>query len=135
MFNQLGSDVPGSQLRFSLIPDADQNKGDTSFISVVTYGLYIPLSRPIQFCPLTNHNFEKNAQDPGYPAEPWIQDPSGFLPIFMGSKSFHSRNPLSYKTLWHGQKGTILISTVNHHALPELTFKDKTPHGMKHVCS
>ena len=90
--------VPGSQPPFSLIPDTDQNKEDTSFISVVGYGAYIPLSRPIQFCPLTNQNFEKNAQDPAGPAEPWIQDPSVFLPIFMEFKSFHQIN-LSYKTL------------------------------------
>ena len=91
--------MPGSQPYFSLIPDPDQNKEDTSLISVVSYDVYIRLSRPIQFCPLTNLNFEKNAQDPGDPAEPWIQDPSGFLPIFMGFKLFHQRNPLPYKTL------------------------------------
>ena len=91
--------MPGSRPPLSLIPDPDQNKEDTSFISVVAYGVYIPLSRPIQFCPLPNQNFEKNAQDPADPAKPWIQDPSGFLPIFMGFKSFHQRNPLSYKTL------------------------------------
>ena len=74
--------VPGSQPPFSLIPDPEQSKEDTSFISVVAYGAYIPLSRPIQFCPLPNPNFEKNAQDPADPAEPWIKDPSGFSPIF-----------------------------------------------------
>ena len=76
--------MPGSQPPFSLILDPDQNKEDTSLISAVSYGVYIPLSRPIQFCPLSSQNFEKNAQDPGDPVEPWIQDPSGFLPIFMG---------------------------------------------------
>ena len=75
--------VPGSQPPFSLIPDPDQSKEDTSIISVVVYGVYIPLSRPFQFCPLPNQNFENNAQDP---AEPWIRDPNGFLPIFMGFK-------------------------------------------------
>ena len=78
--------MPGSQPPFSLIPDADQNKVDTSFISVVAYGVYIPLPRAIPFCPLPNQNFEKNAQGPGDLAEPWIPDPSGFLPIFMGFK-------------------------------------------------
>ena len=78
--------VPGSRPPFSLIPDPDQNKEDTSFISVVAYGVYIPLSRPIQFCLLPNQNFEKNAKDLEDPAKPWIQDPSGFLPIFMGFK-------------------------------------------------
>ena len=80
--------VPGSQPPFSLIPDPDHNKEDTSFISVVANDLYIPLSRPIQFCLLPSQKFEKNNQgpgDPGHfywdPAEPWIQDPSGFLPI------------------------------------------------------
>ena len=87
--NTVPRHVPGSQAPFSLIPDSDQNKKDTSFISVVAYGSYIPLSRAIQFCPLPSQNFEKNAQDPGDPAEPWIQDPSGFLPIFMGFKAFH----------------------------------------------
>ena len=28
----------------------------------------------------------------------------------------------------------MLKSTVDHHVLPELTFKDKTPQGMEHVC-
>ena len=32
---------------------------DTLFISVVAYGAYIPLSRPIQFCLLPYQNFEK----------------------------------------------------------------------------
>ena len=91
--------MPGSQPRFSLTPDPDQNKGDTSFTAVVAYGVYIPVSRPIQLRPLPNQNWEKNAQDLAEPAEPWIQDPSGFLPIFRGFKSFHQRNLLLYKTL------------------------------------
>ena len=111
-----------------------QNKEAISFISVVTYGVFIHLSHPIQFCPLTNQKFEKNAQDPADPAKPWIQDPSGFLPIFMGFKSCHQRNPLSYKTLQHGQSGAILRNTVDHHVLSELPFKHKTPQGMEHVC-
>ena len=84
--------VPGAQPPFPLIPDPDQNKEATSFISVVAYDIYIPLSRPIQFCLLPNQNFEKNAQDPGDPTKPRIQDPSGFLPIFMGFKPLHQRN-------------------------------------------
>ena len=87
--------VPGSQPPFYLIPDPDKNKEDTSIISVVVYGVYIPLSHLIHFCPLPSQNFEENAKDPGDPAKPWIQDQSGFLPIFMGFKSFHQRNP------WH----------------------------------
>ena len=78
--------MPGSQPPFSLIPDPNQNKEDTSFISVVAYDVYIPLSHPIQFCLLPNQNFEKNTRDPADPAEPWIQDPSGFLLVFMGFK-------------------------------------------------
>ena len=62
--------------------DPDQNKEDTSFISVVAYGAYIPLSHLIQLCLLTNQNFEKNAYDP---ADPWIQDPSRVLPFSWGS--------------------------------------------------
>ena len=73
-----GRHVPESQAPFSLIPDSDQNRKDASFISVVAYGPNIPLSGAIQFCLLPNQNFEKNVQDPGDPAEPWIQDPSGF---------------------------------------------------------
>ena len=46
------------------IPDPDQNKGGTSFISVVANGVYIPLLRPIHLCPLPSQNFEKNAKDP-----------------------------------------------------------------------
>ena len=128
----IGRHVPGSQPPFCLNPDPDENKEDTAFISVV--GVYIPLSHPIQFCPIPNQNFEKNVQDPADLAEPWIQDPSGFLPIFMGFKSFHQRNPMPYKTLLHGTSDAILRSTVDHHVSPELTFKDKTPQGMEHVC-
>ena len=75
--------MPGSQPHSSFIPDLDQNKEDKSFLSVAGDGVY---SRPIKFRPLANQNFEKNAQDPANTAEPWIQDPSGFLPIFMGFK-------------------------------------------------
>ena len=57
---------------FSLIPDPDQNKEDTSFISVVANDVYIPLSRPIHFCSLPNQNFEENAKDP---ADREILDP------------------------------------------------------------
>ena len=105
-----------------------QNKEAISFISVVTYGVFIPLSHPIHFCPLTNQKFEKHAQDPADPAKPLIQDPSGFLLIFMGFKWCHQRNPLSYKTLQHGQSGAIFRNTVDHHVLSELPFKHKTPH-------
>ena len=90
--------MPGSQPPF-LIPYCDQNKEDTSFNSVVAYGVNIPHARPIQFCLLPNHFFVKNVKDPADPAEHWTKDPSGFLPIFMGFKSFHQRNPLSYNTL------------------------------------
>ena len=78
--------VPGSQQPFSFIPDPGQKKEDASIISVSVYVVFTPLSQPIQFCPLPNQNFEKNAQYPAYPMEPWIQDPSGLLPIFMGLK-------------------------------------------------
>ena len=91
--------MPGSQALFPLIPDPDQNKVDTLFIFVVACGIYIALSRLIQFCLLPNQNFEKNAQDPADPEEPWIQDLSLFLLIFRGFKSFHQRNHLSYITL------------------------------------
>ena len=78
--------MPGSQPPFSLIPNPDRNEEDAPCISVVAYGVHIPLSRSIQFCLLPNQNFEKNAKDPGDSAEPWIQDPSGFLAIFMRFK-------------------------------------------------
>ena len=68
------------------MPDPDQNKENVSFISVVAYGVYIHIARPIQFCLLPNQNFEKNAENPADSEEPWIRDPSGFLPIFMGFK-------------------------------------------------
>ena len=68
--------MPRSQPPFSFIPDYDQNKEDTSIISVLGCGIYIPLSRPIQLGPLPSQNFEKNAQDPADPTEPWIHDPS-----------------------------------------------------------
>ena len=84
--------VPGSQPSFSLIPDLDENKEHTSFISAVTFGVYIPLSRPIHCCLIPNQNFEKNVQDPVDPAKPWIQDPSGLLSILMGFKSLSKKS-------------------------------------------
>ena len=84
--------MPGSQPQLSLIPDPDQNKEDTSLISVVAYGFYVPLSRLIQFCPVPSQSFEKNAQDTGDPAKPWIQDPSAFLPIFIRVQIISSKN-------------------------------------------
>ena len=57
LYADIGGDsrhVPGSQPPFSLIRDSDQNEEDTSFISVLTCGVNIPLSRSIQFCPLPN---------------------------------------------------------------------------------
>ena len=56
-----GRHPPGSQQPFSFIPDPDQDEEDTSFISVVADDLYIPLLRPIQFCPLPNQNNGENA--------------------------------------------------------------------------
>ena len=35
--------MPGSQPRFSLIPDPDENNEDTSFISVAACGVYVPI--------------------------------------------------------------------------------------------
>ena len=82
---------------FSLIPDPDQNKKDTYFISVVAYGYYVTLSCPIQFCLLSNQNFEmpkilQILRNPGSKI-PWV------LPIFMVFKSFHQINPLPYNAL------------------------------------
>ena len=91
--------MPGSQPPFHLIPDPDQNDEDTSCISGVAYGVHIPFSRPTQLCLLPNQNFEKNVQDSVDPAEPWLQDPTGFLPILMGLKLFHQINLQSYNTL------------------------------------
>ena len=90
--------MPGSQPPFSLIPNPDENKDAKSFISVLAYGVYIPLSCPIQLCLLPSQNFEKNDQDPADPAEPWIQDQSWFTSIFMVFK-LYQRIPLSYNTL------------------------------------
>ena len=98
-FEAISRYKPGSQPHCSLIPDPKQNNENASFVSAVAYGVYISLSRPIHFCLLPKQNFEKNTKDPADPAEPWIQEPSGFLAIFMGFKSFHQRNPLSYNTL------------------------------------
>ena len=72
-------------------------------------------------------------QGPADSVESWIHDLSGFLSIFVGFKSFHQRNPLPYIRLELGQSDAILRTTVDHHVLPELAFKDKTPHGMEHV--
>ena len=82
---------------FSLIPNPDQNKEDTSFISVVAYGAYNPLSRSIQFCLLPNQNFEKNDQVLADPAEPWILDLSRFLPMnpfSLGSNHLSKKYPV-----------------------------------------
>ena len=52
--------VPGSQSPFSLIPDPDQNKKYTSFISVVAYGVYIlPFTCDSIVFFLTIQNFQK----------------------------------------------------------------------------
>ena len=87
--------VPGSQPTFSLILAHDQNMEKTAFISVVAYGVYISLPRPIQFSLLPNQNFEIYAQDSADAAKPCIQDPSGVLPIFVGFKSFQQKIPLN----------------------------------------
>ena len=78
--------MPGAQPLFSLDPDPDQNKEVTSFISVVAYRFHVPLSRLTRFYPLPYQTFEENAKDPVKIPEPWIQDPKGFLPIFVGLK-------------------------------------------------
>ena len=80
------------------------------------------LSRSIQFCPLPHQNFEQNATDPLSIPEPWVQEPKRFLPIFMGLRLVPQRNTLSYKTLYYGQSGTILRTTVALHLLPKSTF-------------
>ena len=79
------------------IPYPDQSKEETSLISVVADGVYIPFSRSIQFCLLPSQNFEKNAQDPGDLAEPWFQDPGGFLTILRTSNSFIKEIPCHLK--------------------------------------
>ena len=55
----------------------------------------------------TRPKFRVNAKDPADLAEPWVQDPSAFLPIFMGLELFHERNPLSHKIVLHGQSSTV----------------------------
>ena len=91
---QTGARIPTT---FSLIPDPGQNKEDISIISAVTYGAYILLSRPIQFCPFPNQYFEKNSQNPADPAEPWIQDPSGFFRFSWGSNHVVKEIPCHIK--------------------------------------
>ena len=51
--------VPGSQPPFSLIPDPGQNKYDTSFISVVAYGVYILLYSQFNFVLYQTKNSRK----------------------------------------------------------------------------
>ena len=91
LWSLLPRHVPGSQPPFYVIPDPDKNEEDTSIISVVAYDVYIPLSRPIHFCPLPSQIFEENTQDPGDPAKPWIQDLSGFFPKFHGVQIISSK--------------------------------------------
>ena len=85
--------VPGSQRPFSLNPDPDKNMEIASFISVVTYCIYIGLLHPTQFCPLPHRNSKKSVKDPVRIPESRIQDPKGFLPIFMGSNHSIKQNP------------------------------------------
>ena len=83
--------VPRSQPYFSLNPDPDQKKEDTSFLSFVAYGVCIPLSFPIKFRPLPNRNFEENAKGPARIPEPWIQDPQGYFAYFRGVQIISSK--------------------------------------------
>ena len=85
--------VPGSQPPFSMIPDPDQNKEDASFISVVDYGVYITLLRPIQFCLLPNQNFEKNVQDPQILWNTGCKIRVGFSRFSWGSNHFIDEIP------------------------------------------
>ena len=80
----------------------------------------------------TKPKFRENVQYPADPAEPGSKTWVGFASSQRGSNHF-MKNPQSHKTLWHGQSGAIHRSTIDHHVLPELTFRDKTPQGMEHV--
>ena len=110
--------VPGSQPPFSLNPYPDQNKQDTSFISIAAYCIYIPLSRPTQFCPLPLQYLEKKC------TVSWILDPGGVPSIFVVFKSFHQiRNPVM-QNLYHGQQGGPNL----------LSSKLRKLHGVKIYC-
>ena len=84
---------PGSQPPFSLIPDPDQNKEDTSLISVVPCSVYIPISRPIQFYffqTKISRKMPKILQNLWYPGSK-IQ--VGFCRFSWGSKHFIEEIP------------------------------------------
>ena len=122
--------MPGSQPPFSLSPDPDQNKKDASFIFVLAYGVYIPFHIRFNYV-LYQTKFSKKCprscrsciQDPG---SEWVFTNSHGVQIISSKKS-----PVNTKQ--HGQSGTTLRSTVDHHVLSELTLKDKTPQGTEHV--
>ena len=95
-----------------------------AFMSPFTSNSILSFTRP---------KFRENAQDPADLAEPWVPDPSVFLPIFMGFESFHERNPLSHKTVLHGQSVTIHRVYRMIMFFPEFTLNDKMPQGMEHV--
>ena len=60
----------------------------------------------------------------------------GFCQFSWDSNHFIKEIPCHIGTAsWHGQSCALLRSAVDHHALPELTFKDKTLQGMEHVCT
>ena len=83
---------------FSLNPDRIQNKEDTLFISIMAYCVYIPISRPILFCPHLTKISRKIAEIL-LGSRNLRSRIKGFLSIFMGFKSFHQTKKLSYKTI------------------------------------
>ena len=88
-----GRHVPGSKTPFSFIPNPDQNKVDTLFISVVAYGVYIPLLRPIQFRLQTNKNFEKMPKNLQILMNPGSKIRVGFCRSSWGSNHFIKEIP------------------------------------------
>ena len=110
--------VPGSQPPFSLIPDPDQNKEDTFLLCL--WRLYPPLTSD-SILSFTKPKFREKCLRSRRSCGNLDSRSEWVLPIFIGFKSFHQRNPGHIK---------------HHLVLPEFTFRDKTPQGMEHVrCS
>ena len=127
--------VTRSQLTFSLNPDPDENLEVTSFISVVVYRVYIPLSRPTQFCQLFNNNkLKKNVRDPPRIPKKWIKDPKRVLLIFMGLE-FFSQRKLCHTKYYSKENQRKYSEARTYQVSPESTFKNKIPQGMEHVWS
>ena len=78
--------VPGSEPSLSSNQDPDQSKENASIIFIAVYRVNIPLHFRLNYVIYLTKQDEKNAKDFARIPKPRIQDPRGFLPIFVGFK-------------------------------------------------